>query len=91
MFTTNEFFFFSYLSPTVYPRFDTSESYPPQDVIVYMTSPLESKKRRDRGWLSFKTCCSEAEAQDVLSRRMFFDEEILVRNDSDFPHVTHTV
>ena len=31
-----------------------------------MTVPVENKKRRDRGWLSFKTCFSEAEVKDVL-------------------------
>ena len=30
-------------------------------------APLESKIRIDRGWLSFKTCFSELEVQDVLA------------------------
>ncbi len=35
--------------------------------VVYMTVPgVENNKRRDRGWLSFKTCFSETEVQDVL-------------------------
>ncbi len=44
--------------------------YPPQtsqDVSVCMTAPLEYTHRRDRGCLSFKTCCSEGEIQDVLT------------------------
>ena len=32
-----------------------------------MTDALDNKHRRDRGWLSFKTCSSESEVQHVLS------------------------
>jgi hypothetical protein len=33
---------------------------------VRMTAAVENKNRRDRGWLSFKSCSSESEVQDVL-------------------------
>ncbi len=32
-----------------------------------MTAAVESKNRRDRGWLSVKTCSSASEVQDVLA------------------------
>ena len=36
-------------------------------VLVRMTAAVESKNRRDRGWLSVKTCSSASEVQDVLA------------------------
>ncbi len=61
MFTTNGFFFSSL---TLLPPW--SLQYPPQHVLVRMTDALDNKHRRDRGWLSFKTCSSTSEVQDVL-------------------------
>jgi hypothetical protein len=58
MFTTNQCFFF--LCPAL-------SLIPARHVLVCMTAAVESKNRRDRGWLSVKTCSSVSEVQDVLA------------------------
>ncbi len=44
-----------------------SSLIPARRVLVRMTAAVENKNRRDRGWLSVKTCSSASEVQDVLA------------------------
>ena len=60
MFTTPRIRFF-------FPSSSCSSRILARHVLVSMTAAVESKNRRDRGWLSVKTCSSASEVQDVLA------------------------